>query len=292
VNYREIFLAASLCSTILLSQSAQSEKRRSPIIRQVDHLLIESGNPEAVFNFFADTLRLPEAWPITKNQGSVTGGLGAGNIILEIFRYAGARSASSMPAQEARYAGIAFEPYPLDDALRELQTRGIPYDSPQPYMSTLPTGKQGALWTTVPLSTFSRPGMSIFLYQYSPAFLNVAVRRRQLGNRLTLEGGGPLGLQSVVEITIATTDPERDNGNWSRLLGTPESPNRWRAGGGPAIRLVKGPADAIRSVTFKVASLEKAKGFLKQNQLLGVVDSRGISLDPRGIRGLSIRLVR
>jgi hypothetical protein len=276
---------------MLLATSLPSERRRGPVIRQVDHLLIESGDPEALFKFFADTLRLPEAWPLTKNQGSITGGLGAGNIIVEIFRYAEAKSPSPV-TQKARYAGIAFEPYPLADALRELQTRGIPYDAPQPYISTLPTGAQGVLWTTVPLPTFSRPGMSIFLYQYSPAFLNVAVRRRQLGNRLTLEGGGPLGLQSVVEITIATTDPERDNANWSRLLGTPGSPNRWPAGAGPAIRLVKGPAAEIKSVTFKVVSLAKAKGLLQQNRLLGVAGPNDFSLNSRKIQGLSLRLVQ
>jgi hypothetical protein len=290
VSYRKIFLAAMLCGAIFLETSAQTEEHHGPVIRQVDHLLIESGNPVALFKFFAGTLRLPEAWPLTNNQGSITGGLGAGNIILEIFRYAEAKSPS--PAQKARYAGIAFEPYPLANALQELQTRGLHYDPPQPYISKLPTGEQGTLWTTVPLPTFSRPGMSIFLYQYSQAFLNMAVRRKQLGNRLTLEGGGPLGLHSIIEVTIATTDLERDRANWSRLLGTPELPNRWRAGGGPAIRLVKGPADAIQSVTFKVASLEKARDFLKQNQLLGVVDSSGVSLDPRRIQGLSVRLTQ
>jgi hypothetical protein len=290
VNYRGILISAVLFSALFALTTAQTERRRGPVIRQVDRLLIESGNPEVLFKFLAETLRLPEAWPLTKNQGATTGGLGAGNIILEVFRYAEAKSAS--PAQKARYAGIAFEPYPLADALQELQTRGIPYDPPQPYISTLPTGAQGTLWTTVPLPTFSRPGMSIFLYQYSPAFLNVAVRRKQLGNRLTLEGGGPLGFQSAIEITIATTDFERDNGNWSRLLGTPGPPNRWRAVGGPAIWLLKGPVDAIQSVTFKVASLEKAKAFLKQSHLLGVVDSSGISLNPRRIQGLSIRLTQ
>jgi len=288
VNRSRLLLSAILCSMMLPAFSAQTEKHYGPVVRQVDHILIESGDPEALFKFLAGTLRLPEAWPLSKNPGSTTGGLGAGNIILEVFRYTGPKSAP--PVRMARYAGIAFEPYPLANALKEMQTRGIAYDPPQPYVSTLPTGAQGTLWTTVPLPAFSRPGMSIFLYQYSPAFLDVAVRRNQLGNRLTLEGGGPLGLQSVIEINVTTTDLARDSGNWSRLLGTPEPPNRWRAGTGPAIRLVRGPADAIQALVFKVASLEKAKAFLKHDRLLGPVDSNGISLDPGKVQGLSIRL--
>jgi hypothetical protein len=292
MKHQGILISAVLLSAVFLAISAVSEKRRGPVIRQVDHLLIQSGNPEALFKFLGSTLRLPEAWPLAKNQGSITGGLGTGNIILEIFRYVEPKSASSVIPQKAQYAGIAFEPYPLADALQELRTRGIPYDSPQPYVSTLPTGTQRVLWTTVPLPTFSRPGISIFLYEYSPAFLTVAVRRKQLGNRLTLEGGGPLGLQSLLEITIAATDPERDSGNWNRLLGPPASPDFWRAGAGPGIKLVKGPANTIQSITFKVASLEKAKAFLKQAQLLGGVDSSGISLNPRKVQGLNIRLLQ
>ncbi len=287
-EFRRFFVRFVLAIGVsaLFLQTSVGESRRGPVIRQVDHLLIQSGNPEALFKFLAGTLQLPEAWPLTKYQDSMTGGLGTGNIILEIFGYAQTKSAS------AHYAGIAFEPYPLADALKELKMRGIPYDPPQPYISALPTGAQGALWTTVQLPTFSRPGMSIFLYEYSPAFLNVAVRRKQLGNRLTLEGGGPAGLQSLIEITIGTTNLEKDSSNWSRLLGTPASPNFWRAGAGPAIKLVKGPADTIQSITFKVASLQKAKAFLKESRLGGILGSSYISLDTRKVQGLSIRMVQ
>jgi hypothetical protein len=63
-------------------------QRTTPVIRQVDHILIESGDPKALFSFFADTLQLPIAWPISENQGYTTGGVGAGNVNLELFRYA------------------------------------------------------------------------------------------------------------------------------------------------------------------------------------------------------------
>ncbi len=43
--------------------SAQAgDTRMRPVIRHVDHILIESTEPVALFRFFAGTLQLPVAW--------------------------------------------------------------------------------------------------------------------------------------------------------------------------------------------------------------------------------------
>jgi hypothetical protein len=161
------YFTAILSITILSSAPAQTARRKGPIIRQADHLLIESADPESLFNFFAGTLLLPEAWPISGNQGFISGGVGAGNVNIGFFRYAEQKVAPGRKTVKARFAGIAFEPYPLSNSLRELQVEGIPFDRPEPYTGTLPKGAQGILWTTVALPSLSRPGMSIFLYEYS-----------------------------------------------------------------------------------------------------------------------------
>jgi hypothetical protein len=190
-----VFIAVLSCfpGTLLLSQ------RTTPVIRQVDHILVESRDPKALFSFFADTLQLPVAWPLTENKEYITSGIGAGNLNLELFRYPGRRMSAT------NFYGIAFEPYPLADALRRLQSLNIPHNPPDVTNSVLPNGTSGVAWTTVALPTLSRSSMSLFLYEYSPAFLKVEVRRKQLGNRLKLSNGGPLGLQSVSEIVIGTT---------------------------------------------------------------------------------------
>ena len=175
-------------------------QRKTPVVHQVDHILVACKDPQKLFSFFADTLQLPVAWPMNQNQSYSTGGVGAGNVNIELFAYSGKASPAS-----TRYYGIAFEPYPLDDALRRLQFLSIPYDKPVPAMSTLPNGSNGVAWTTVALPTLSKPDMSIFLYEYSPTFLKVDVRRKQLGNRLMLNHGGPLGLRAVDEIIIGST---------------------------------------------------------------------------------------
>ncbi len=259
----------------------------TPVIRQLDHILVESRDPKALFTVFTETLQLPVAWPLTENQGYVTGGVGAGNVNLEFFAY------QSIPSglPKTSFYGLAFEPYPLSDALNRLQSLGIPYGSPEPYTSTLPNGTRGVAWTTVSLPTVSKPGMSVFLYEYSPAFLRVDVRRKQLGNRLTLNNGGPLGLELVSEVVIATSNLKSNIGIWSKLLGTPAKGGSWRAGAGPAIRLVEGNENRIREIWLKVRSLDRAKAYLKKSNLLGSASGRGVSLSSVKFQGLRIFLI-
>ena len=285
---KHIAIGAMLFCIIGIQASPQTARRRTPVIRQVDRILVESTDPKALFSFFADVLQLPPAWPISENQGSITGGISAGNVNLELFRYAerGENRASAIP--EARYSGLAFEPYPLTDALQELQVRGIPYSPPEPYISSLPDGSRGVAWTTVGLPSFSKPGMTTFLYEYSPVFLRAEVRRKQLGNRLTLEEGGPLGLLSVSEIVISSTGVGKDKENWTRLFGHSNDSGSWRAGDGPKIRLVQGSQDRIREIVFQVRSLDRAKAFLRKYRLFGFVSARGIFINPAKVQGLRI----
>ena len=284
-------LVAVFSSVVYFFASAQSPGRRGPIVRQVDHILVESGDPRALFSFFAEVLQLPVAWPLAESQGYTSGGLGAGNVNLEIFQYADRKNAPARRIPQAHFAGLAFEPYALSNALSEMKLRGIPQGSLEPYVSTLPKGSQGVLWTTVTLPSFSRPGMSLFLYEYSPEFLKVKVRREQLGNRLILNRGGPLGFQSVKEIVIAAANLQKAKVSWTQLLGEPTPSGTWRAGTGPAIRLIPGSVDQIRELICKVESLDRAKAFLKKNRLLGSAALNELSLNPPNAQGLAIRLV-
>ncbi len=285
-------LTPILIATIILCHgvSAQQSRRKGPIVKQVDRILIESSDPKNLFEFFADTLLLPIAWPVTDSQGFVSAALGAGNANLEFFRYAQAQKLATAKTKAARFAGIAFEPYQLANSLREMQVEGIPYDDPKPYISTLPKGNQGALWTTVTLPSLSKPGMSIFLYECNPEYLRSDVRRKQLANRLVLNNGGPLGLKSISEVVIESTNPEKDRIQWRKLLGAASPSGTWLVGDGPAIRVIGGVEDRIESIIFKVQSIAHAREFLLRKRLLGAVSPRQISLDPSKVQGLSIRI--
>ena len=290
MNYPRLVLLLILSFALATGAFAQISKRKGPIVRQVDRILIESGDPKALFNFFSADLQLPEAWPLAENQGYISGGVGVGNVTLELYRYTQRNGAPVRKSAEAHIAGLALEPYPLADALQDLKTIGIPFSSPEPYVSKLPDGSQGVLWTTVPLPSFSKSRTSIFLYQYSSAFLKADVTRRQLGNRLILNNGGPLGIQSVREIVIASTNFEKEKAAWKLLLGEQNASGSWSLGAGPAIRLVQDPTDQIQSIVIKVQSLQQARKFLKNKQLLRAVTAKEILLAPSRLQHLYITL--
>ncbi len=283
---RKNIIAVLLCA-ISVGLFAQTAQRRGPIIRQVDNILIESGNPKALFSFFTEDLNLPTAWPMTSSAAYISGGVSAGNVNLEIFQYTD--RSGNLGKARARYSGLAFEPYPLSNALAELKAGGIPFNTPEPQYSSLPDGSRGVSLTRVTLPSFSNAGFSVFLYEFSPAYLRVDVRRKQLGNRLTLNNGGPLGLQSVREIVIATENAKSKQAAWSRLLGKPYSAGVWHIGSGPAIHIVEGPgADRIQAIVLTVQSLDKAKEILKTKRLL---PPGGSSLNPVKVQQLRINLV-
>jgi len=60
---------------------------------------------------------------------------------------------------------------------------------------------------------------------------------------------------------------------------------------GPAVRLVKSDANAIQTLTLKVASLERAETFLREKGMLGAVAENQITIDPSKLEGLDVRLV-
>ncbi len=289
--HRRILFIFFLISALCGGSVAQTDRRRGPVIRQVDHILVESEDPATLFSFFADTLQLPVAWPITRNAGFTSGGVGFGNVTLELFQYANPEKASESKAPKARYAGIAFEPYPLEDALAELKIRGIPFNSPEPHVSTLPDGTTGTQSTTVVLPSLSQPGLSIFLYEYSPAFLKVQVRRQQLGNRLALNKGGPLGILAADEIVIALRDMQGHSVEWEGLLGNPAQPGKWKAGEGPAIRLIEHAGYGIRKIVLQVEVLDRTRSALEERHMRGSLSDEEVCLNASRVQGLNICFV-
>jgi catechol 2,3-dioxygenase-like lactoylglutathione lyase family enzyme len=293
-----LVLAVSVIVMGSLGSTAQEKKPASPPIRQVDHILIRADDPERLHSFFTKTLDLPVAWPLTPYKGFTTGGVGFGNVNIEVFRVAEQGSPPDKPTA-ARLVGIALEPAPLADCLSEQDKRGIAYGEKRPYDSPEPGGAKKKLWTTVILRQFSdgdrfaHAGTIVFLCEYSPDFWNVNEQRKRLREQLAARKGGPLGVDSVKEILIGTTDLEKATGLWQKLLDpTPASaPGVWQLGSGPAIRLVPAKENAIQGLVISVKSLAKAKAFLREKGLLGNNSDKEANVEPSKIEGLNIRLV-
>ncbi len=285
-----LLLALSLVAAAHFGASGQPGVRRRQAVRQIDRILVESTDPRELYDLFTGLLQLPVSWPLADNGGFTSGAFGTGNLNIEVFRSA-PKTPSRRASPRAQFAGLAFEPYaPLPEVLPELETRGVSHSQPEPYVSTLPDRSQGVVWTTVVLDGLAAPGMRVFLFQYSPAFLNVHVRRNQLAGQLALRKGGPLGIVSVLEVVVGTRDLKNDAARWQRLLPAAVAPGLWKAGSGPALRLTADSETRIRRVVFEVRSLERARAYLAANKLLGPAAGGQISIEPARVQGLSLRL--
>ncbi len=263
-----------------------------PLIRQLDHILAQSGDPKSLYEFLTETLQLPVAWTIGDTAGYISGGVGIGNTNIEIFRPADWKSPAGELHSAARFTGIAFEPDHLSECIPELKARGLAASPQEPFISKLPNGSKGPLWTTVALPQLSGPKLAVFLYEYNPDFLNIFIRRQQVANRLLLRQGGPLGVKSVREIVVGTTNIARTGSLWRKLfmpVGA-STADVWQAGGGPAVHLVPAGEDQILRIVCRVTSLKAARSFLEQKHIFGTVTARDISINPSAVQGLQISL--
>ena len=263
-------------------------------IRQIDHIMIRTGAPRDLYAFFTETLELPVAWPITSPRaGVVTGGVSFGNVNVEAIQFPGQTDG------RPRLVGFALEPSVLEESLSELNRRGITFGERRPITAVAQDGSNKTLWTNVTLRQFSdaespaNATLHIFLSEYSPSYVNVDERRSRLRKQLLDQRGGPLGVVDVKEVVVGTADLERTRSLWQMLLDPARSATSytWHAGNGPAIRLVSATEDRIQTMVIRVTSLDRAKAFLRDKQLLGAESEEQVAIDPSKIGGLDIRLV-
>jgi hypothetical protein len=87
--------------------SSSQTRATSQPIRQIDHIMIGTGDPRELYAFFVETLQLPIGWPMTRlRTGVMTGGVGFGNANVDAIR------ADRFAAAAAR---LALEPSALDE---------------------------------------------------------------------------------------------------------------------------------------------------------------------------------
>lgn len=296
----------SMAASLFAQTELTAAKLRSPIVRQVDHIIVQTdtaANAKSLWSLFSKTLNLPIAWPPADYKGFFSGGVNAGNVNLE-FAYDQDDSPppSSMRRQPAtaRFSGLGLEPEPLQQAVASLDRLGVRHGKPDAYQAQDETGKKLTLWTTVYLDELSK-NMDIFLCEYNsdlfrtdtPPRQDIQDNRRYLADQLKQRDGGPLGIDSVKEVVIETSNYDTTASLWGKLLNerTPPPGEALKASQGPALRLVLTGSNTIRSIVVRVADLGRARRFLKQNGLLGHEVKNGILIDPDKLMGIEIQLV-
>jgi catechol 2,3-dioxygenase-like lactoylglutathione lyase family enzyme len=284
---------------LLMLRSVELTAQRRPAerpLRQIDHVMIKADDPREVLAFFTETLGLPIAWRVEERGGVVSGGVGFGNVNVEAIRFPGQATLSS----RAQLTGFGFEPSSLRACLDELQRRGVPHGPPRPLISTDTNGAKRTLFTNVTLLDLSDSAlpvdatMHIFVSDYDPAYVDVAGRRARLSEELTASRGGPLGVESMSEIVVGSSDVVAMRPRWQRLLDPARRTRAgaWQVGTGPAIRIVPAKENRVEALVVRVKSLARAKAFLHAHGLLAREPAAEVMLDPSKVFGIKIRLVQ
>ena len=258
----------------------------SAVVRQIDHILIESADAAALFSLLADTLRLPVVWAMQDYGSFASGGVAVGNVNLEVLSATGPVGGNA----RTRFIGLALEPEPLDESLRELERRAIRHGTPRPFTSTGPDGSRITRWTTVGLPSVSREGLTVFICQYE---FDVGTRRQTMLDTLRSRNGGPLSVQSVQELVIGARDADRSQREWQALLEPlSQAPSgTWPLGVGPSIQVVAAAEDGISSLVIAVSSLTRARDFLAARGWIGSEGPNELTIATPALTGLGIRLV-
>lgn len=293
--HRKVTAASLVIFFVVFSglNSAQIKEAAPPPVRQIDHIMIRLDDPAKLYAFFTDTLRLPVAWPLATRRDVASGAVGVGNTNIEAIKFPGQKPS------HAQLVGFGFEPSPLAESLNELDRRGITYGEPRPFVVTEQGGSEKTLFTNVTLRQFSdadRPvnaTIHIFLSEYSATYVDVEKRRARLRRELQESGGGPLGITSVKEVIVGSSDLEGATRLWQKLLApnVPAAPNVWPVGDGPAIRVIRAKENRVQGLVISVRSLTRAKAFLRERGLLGTVTRKRVTIDSSKIEGLNIQLV-
>src|SRR5918994_4252111 len=215
----------------------------SAVVAQIDHGVIESTDPVALFALFTEVLQLPVAWPFTAYPGFASGGAFLGNANVEALTLGDPATPAAGAPGRARLAALAFEPAgTIEAAIAELESRGLPHEAPQ----EIP-GPRG--WVNVTVDGLV-PGAAAFpptfLVKYS--FDQDRVRA-DLRQDLLARGGGPLGLERLAEVVVGATDPTAAARRWQAFLIpiAPAGTGYWVIGAGPALRLEPAAVDAIQA---------------------------------------------
>jgi hypothetical protein len=122
---------------------------------------------------------------------------------------------------------------------------------------------------------------------------DIAAARARAREELDRRDGGPLGVTHMKEIVVGARDLGAEEARWDRLLSpAPRTAGgAWELGDGPAIRLVDGDRDGIRSLIWGVAALDRAQRFLGDEGMLGPTVEGQVTINTAAVFGLDIRLV-
>lgn len=267
---------------------------KQPVVNNINHITIDTTDAANLFALFTQGLGLPEAWPLTVYPQYSTGGVQAGNVNIETLQATGQAGGDTSQAQGQTTApmafiyGTVFEPAgTLTEVTPELKARGADPSKPKEVDAQI-NGKTVTMWTNVTLQALGTKEYIVYLCEYSPE-----AKAHLEGRKATPPLGG-IGVTSMKEVDIVTTDVEKARKDWEQVFAPSKmsSDGLMPIGDGPAVRIRAGTTNRIAAIVFEVQSIDKAVEYLKSKNLLATSTASQAKVDPTKMQGLDIRLVK
>jgi hypothetical protein len=270
----------------LIAVAAPANAAQPAVVSHIDHFVVEDSHAAELFKLFTEQFRLPVIWPMSNYGPFRSGGVYFGNAVVEVGHFEGAADSG-----HAQWQGIVFAPQESAAAsARELDARRIVHDPADDYAPKGPDGKPApALWTTIRVRDKGQGDFGVIICDYH---FDTKTGVRAAADDLAKSQGGPLGLLSVKEVSIETSDWIDAGARWQKLLAplSQGSAGTFSFESGPAIHLLRGTHDAIRSLTLEVSSLERAEAFLSEQSIAYDVHGGKLTVQ-QGLHGLSLHIV-
>jgi hypothetical protein len=279
-----------ITSPLLICQSSglkKAEKECNSVVKQVDHIMLAPDNPQELFEFLTQELKLPIAWPYRKYESFASGGIFAGNVNLEPVFFQQKHESLKTPT---KIIGMAFEPSaPTEKILQELDLRKIPYMKPE-IMALGPEGSKMKIATNTILKDML-PGSYIFICEhhiYKLFNTDLPTMRKKWQNDLMKVNGGPLGIEYVCEIKIKIKNKAEAFKKWKNLLKPCEciQDGCSKLGNGPSLIFLDSEQECIYSLKIKVRSLEKACNYLSSKGLILAKNKHTVTANPEKTFGI------
>ncbi len=269
----------------LIARALAVDAAPPAVVSRVDHFVVEDSQATELFKLLTEQFRLPVIWPMSNFGPFRSGGVFFGNAVVELGHLEGAADSGHAQWQE-----IAFAPQESAAAsIQALDARHILHDPPEDYAPKV-DGKPGAaLWTNIQVRDKGQGKLGISICDY-PSGTKADVRAA--ADDLARVQGGPLGLLGVKEVSIETGDWLEAGVRWQKLLAplSPAGAGIFSFEAGPAIHLLRGRQDAIRSLTLEVRSLGQAQAFLSEQGIAFDVHGGELTVQ-QGLHGLVLHLV-
>lgn len=261
---------------------------RAPLFVTVDHFFAVSSDPASLFRVFRDNFGLPVAWPFQSYGGFASGGLSLGNTVLEFATW----ETPNGEALKTEWKMLAFEPTAdTETVIAELRRREVAHSEPDVSTYRDADGKETVGWISTGLSG---AGLSDIVFVCDYKARNMVANMHQRGSEeLARARGGPLGVRRLKAIEVGVTDLEVARLEWLKLIDLPgqHQGDVFHFGAGPSVHLVSAGSPGIRGIVLHVHSLERARTYLAQRQMLAATTDDSISIAPAMIDGLNIKLV-